>query len=154
MRKVIELPHEQATLSAGAALAKHCCGGLLIYLQGDLGAGKTTLVRGFLRALGYTGIVKSPTYTLVESYFLQPITLHHFDLYRLSDPEELDYIGWIDYCTSENCCIIEWPEKGEGYLPTADLDGMLLVTNSGMSRQLIWQANSPLGQRILEHMHL
>ncbi len=92
-----------------------------IFLQGNLGAGKTTFVRYLLRSLGETGKVKSPSYALVESYVLPKFSVHHFDLYRLSDPQELEFIGIRDYLTEENLCIFEWWEKGEGILPDADL---------------------------------
>lgn len=108
---------EAAQLRLGMALAAAFQPGDVVFLQGHLGAGKTTLVRGVLRGLGYIGGVKSPTYTLVETYAVAQGSVYHFDLYRLAEPEELDYIGARDYFTDDSLCLIEWPEQGEGYLP-------------------------------------
>ena len=115
---------------------------LLIALQGDLGAGKTTLSRGLLIGLGHVGAVKSPTYTLVEPYDLAMGQVCHFDFYRLQDPEELEYMGFRDYLVESRLCLIEWPERGVGFLPEADilieiaqLDEGRKVTLSGQSEQ-------------------
>ncbi|HEB28131.1 MAG TPA: tRNA (adenosine(37)-N6)-threonylcarbamoyltransferase complex ATPase subunit type 1 TsaE [Porticoccus sp.] len=119
----------------------------LVFLDGDLGAGKTTLCRGVLQAFGHTGAVKSPTYTLVESYQLGDALLHHFDLYRLGDPEELEFIGIRDYLHQGNYCLIEWPNRGAGILPVPDLEVMISVTKNG--RDVSITAATDVGGSIL-----
>lgn len=112
--------NEAAMLQLGAQLAKQIEFGSVVYLQGDLGAGKTTLVRGFLVGLGYTGHVKSPTFTLVEPYEFALGQVYHFDLYRLEQPDELLMLGLRDMLSEHSICLFEWPEKAQGVLPSAD----------------------------------
>ena len=134
-RRRVELRDEAATLALGADLARNFDGGV-VYLCGDLGAGKTTLVRGYLRAIGYEGSVKSPTYTLVEPYEIDDIPIAHLDLYRVTDPVELEYIGLEDVLRDVSLTFIEWPERGEGFLPQADLIIELEILGEGRIAQL------------------
>ena len=129
------LPSEADTLVLGSALAPLIRPGLVAYLIGDLGAGKTTLARGILRGLGYTGRVKSPTFTLVEVYEFSSLYLYHFDFYRFSDPQELSATGFRDYFDGQAACLIEWPEKAAG-LPAPDLRIKMQVTEPGRTVDL------------------
>ena len=110
----------------------------VVFLQGDLGAGKTTLVRAYLRAAGFVGAVKSPTYTLVEEYAIKGQTIYHFDLYRLAEPEELEWIGIGDYFSQPCLCFIEWAEKGLGFLPPPDIIIRLEAEGNGRLMTLEW----------------
>lgn len=120
-KQIFFIPNATEMMQFGGKIADQFPNGGIVLLNGDLGAGKTTLVRGLLRHLGFEGTVKSPTYTLVEPYELNQRTIYHFDLYRLGDPEELEYMGGRDYWESNALCLIEWPEQAQGYLPEADL---------------------------------
>lgn len=133
--------------------------GGLIFLEGDLGAGKTTFSRGLMRGFGYQGAVKSPTYTLVETYDVvatqqtgqvSALTVCHFDLYRLADPEELEFMGIRDYLEEGHLCLMEWADKGMGFLPAADL--VLNIADIKDGRQLTWQAGSEKGQAWYEQL--
>jgi tRNA threonylcarbamoyladenosine biosynthesis protein TsaE len=139
------LADARATAACGAGLADCCEAGLLVFLEGELGAGKTTLVRGLLRALGHTGAVKSPTYTLVESYPSDRLPVHHLDLYRLADPEELEWLGIRDLMVGDAVCLIEWPERGAGLLPAPDLRVTLSYHDGG--RRISVQSASERGAR-------
>ncbi|TVQ40029.1 MAG: tRNA (adenosine(37)-N6)-threonylcarbamoyltransferase complex ATPase subunit type 1 TsaE [Wenzhouxiangella sp.] len=119
MTETHHLADEAETLAFGQVLAGRLEQGGVVYLSGDLGAGKTTLVRGILRAFGFTGRVKSPSYGLIESYELDGLTVHHLDLYRLGHGEEIEYLGLEDLFHGPTLLLIEWPEKGQGYLPAA-----------------------------------
>jgi tRNA threonylcarbamoyladenosine biosynthesis protein TsaE len=144
------LPDEQATLALGAALAHALEPGLVIYLRGELGAGKTTLARGTLRALGFEGPVKSPTYTLVEVYELSRLHLHHFDFYRFRDPREWIDAGFRESFNGRTVSLVEWPEKAIGQLPPADLEIALGLLEAGRNAALT--ANSIAGQKCLAHI--
>lgn len=151
----LALADEAATLTFGARLAQALRPGINIYLHGDLGAGKTTLVRGLLHALGHQGKVKSPTYTLVEPYVVAseaaPLNLYHFDLYRFIDPEEWEAAGFRDYFNPQSICLIEWPEKAQDLLPAADLDIHIdpSLTPQAAGRQISITANTASGKQCL-----
>ncbi|MDX1451045.1 MAG: tRNA (adenosine(37)-N6)-threonylcarbamoyltransferase complex ATPase subunit type 1 TsaE [Oleiphilaceae bacterium] len=154
MKYFIQLADECASLCFGESLAKEfvaqSTSRLMVYLSGTLGAGKTTLTRGILRGFGYQGAVKSPTYTLVEPYELAQVNVYHFDLYRLGDPEELEFMGVRDYFSmpvegeAPRLCIIEWPEQGGALLPPADLHVRLEVAGAG--RKMVLQAADHLSE--------
>jgi tRNA threonylcarbamoyladenosine biosynthesis protein TsaE len=153
------LTDEAATVNIGESLAKvlqwqieqkQAQQSLVVFLNGDLGAGKTTLTRGFVRGMGHQGNVKSPTYTLVEPYELPPWQVYHFDLYRLADPEELEYMGIRDYFSDNCCCFIEWPEKGTGLLANADI--IINMVYQDEHRGIDLRANSIRGDSVLQQL--
>ena len=147
------LENETETLKLGKQLARLCPPDqFTIHLEGDLGAGKTTLSRGLLRELGHQGNVKSPTYTLVERYDLANRTVFHFDLYRLTDPEELEYLGLDDYLSNNSLCLIEWAQQGGDFLPAPDLLISLLYKDDG--RQLTISSLSIAGEKLLTNLNV
>ncbi len=149
----LELDDEAATLACGERFASILVAGLTIYLHGDLGAGKTTLVRGVLHGLGHVGKVKSPTYTLVEPYSIEcnvksSYNIYHFDLYRFMSEDEWDAAGFRDYFNAQSVCMIEWPEKAAHVLPEPDIHVRLALQNTG--RKIQFSAGSALGMQCLE----
>jgi len=139
------------TEELGAMLANALEDGMLIFLQGDLGTGKTSLVRGVLRELGYPDAVKSPTYTILEEYSFIGKEVIHFDLYRLTDPEELDLIGIRDYFNNDAICFIEWPDRGKGVLPAEDLVIHMSLKDCGRDARII--AVSDRGREVIEQLY-
>ena len=154
------LKDESATVAFGQLLASLCPTGLNIYLYGDLGAGKTTLVRGLIQSFLPDVKVKSPTYTLVEDYDLfsskhNPNKLnhiYHFDLYRLGDPEELEYLGGRDYFSNDAVCLVEWPQRGEGWLTKADLEITLEYQPEG--RNVLLKSHTDKGKLLSDELIL
>jgi tRNA threonylcarbamoyladenosine biosynthesis protein TsaE len=141
------LPDVAATETFGAALSRVLVPGLVVWLEGDLGAGKTTLVRAVLRALGFGGAVKSPTYSLVELYNLSRLCFYHFDFYRLRAPEEFTDAGLADYFDGKAACFIEWPDKAGVCTPAADL--RLALDFDGSGRCLVATASTGRGRQCL-----
>jgi tRNA threonylcarbamoyladenosine biosynthesis protein TsaE len=139
----LELPDEAATLRLGAALAPGIAPGRVLHLAGELGSGKTTLVRGLLRALGYPGRVKSPSYPLVELYSLSRLHLYHFDFYRIKNEAEWRDSGFREYFDAQSACIVEWPERAGGLLPPPSLAIRLEIAGAG--RRAWLSAPSPAG---------
>jgi len=143
----LELPDEAATLALGAALASQVSSGMVVYLEGDLGSGKTTLVRGWLRALGETGPVRSPTYTLVEPHVVSGVNFYHIDLYRINQPEEVWDAGLDECFSGDALCWVEWPDKGGSFVPPPDL--RIRLTVRGLARQAVVEATSERGMPCL-----
>lgn len=150
MRLTRFLRGDAATLSLGAALASALEPGLVVFLRGDLGAGKTTLVRGCLRALGFHEKVKSPTYTLVELYHVSRLDLYHFDFYRFDSPQEWAATGFREYFNPDTVCLVEWPEKAEGQLPLPDIEIWLRIEDAGRTAGI--EAQTERGGRCLDRL--
>lgn len=142
----IRLVGEAAQTALGRRIATHLQPPCVLYLEGDLGTGKTTLVRGVLRGLGHEGPARSPTYTLLETYDLARLRLFHLDLYRLADPGELEYLGLRDLLEADSVLFVEWPERGAGELPGADL--LIRIDHAGDARDLHIEARTPSGERL------
>ncbi|WP_263081162.1 tRNA (adenosine(37)-N6)-threonylcarbamoyltransferase complex ATPase subunit type 1 TsaE [Endozoicomonas sp. Mp262] len=142
------IDNEEEMVLFGRLLAEACKGEGIIFLQGNLGTGKTTFCRGVLNALGHQGAVKSPTYTLVEPYEVNGQKIYHFDLYRLADPEELEFIGGRDYFEEKCLCLVEWPCRGEGAIPRADLEITFDYNLPGRTASL--KGLSDYGQQLAE----
>lgn len=150
---ILSLPDAAATMALGVRLAAEMRPGMVIWLIGDLGAGKTTLTRGLLQGLGYSGRVKSPTYTLVEIYPFSSFNLYHFDLYRFASPEEWEEAGFRDYFNAESICLVEWPEKGGAVLPSPDLEVRLDFLGEGQDgdgRRVCLCGGTKEGKRCVE----
>ena len=146
------VPDAESMEALGQQLSDPACWRGVVWLQGDLGAGKTTLVRSLLRGLGYPGRVKSPTYTLLEPYELDDRTVYHLDLYRLAAADELEWLGIRDLLTDTDLLLVEWPERGEGVLPGADLD--IVIDHAEEGRRLSAHAMTERGKRMLASLPL
>ncbi len=147
----LSLPDEAATVYLGGAIAHILPRPVVIYLEGDLGAGKTTLSRGLMQGLGHKGAVKSPTYTIVEPYQFASGPVFHFDLYRLGDPGELDFLGLADYLEAQAIVLFEWPSRGLGRLPAADLT-VSLADDGDSGRVATLTAHTPMTLALLPHL--
>lgn len=147
----MKLEFEAPTVAAMEALGARLAAGIrkvqLVYLYGKLGTGKTTLVRGILRALGHTSVVKSPTFTLVEPYAFDGLNAYHFDLYRLINPEELEFLGFRDYVKQNSVCLVEWADRGGGILPTPDID--VVINQVDDKRTVALKSHTDRGVQLL-----
>ncbi|HHF7372774.1 ADP-binding protein [Legionella bozemanae] len=146
----LNLPDETASENFAAHLASCLCPSLIMTFSGDLGAGKTTIIRAMLKHLGIQSAIKSPTFSLVESYTCNHLTIHHFDLYRIHHEEELEYMGFRDYFTQESICCIEWAEHAGRALPHIDIRFKLGIKGAGREMQIM--ALSAAGKRILARL--
>ncbi len=151
-KNIVELADESAMVAFGQALSALIKNPMVITLKGQLGAGKTTLSRGMLQGLGHCGSVKSPTYTIVEPYKLSAGSVFHFDLYRIADAEELEYMGFGEYLAEAQLCLIEWPERGQGFLPQADI--AIEISQSGDGRCVTLAAYSDVGEQLIGQLDL
>ena len=141
------LADADATMRAGVRLARGLRGGMIVTLSGELGAGKTTLVRGMLRGLGWNGAVKSPSYVLLEHYQISSLYFYHFDLYRFDDPQEWDHAGFSEYLRPDTVCVLEWPERAAGWLPAGDIE--MHFEHADSARLLTLRATSIAGSACL-----
>ena len=148
----LTLPTEADTEQLGQLLAAELTPPCVIYLMGDLGAGKTRLTRAVLQSKGHNGVVKSPTYTLVEPYQIAQQQIYHFDLYRLTDPSELEYMGIRDYFTTDALVFVEWPDHGKGYIDNPDIT--ITMSYDGDGRQVNITAHTDWGSKIINQLKL
>ena len=147
MARRFELARAADTEALGARLAGACPRGIYIHLLGELAAGKTTLARGYLRALGHAGAVKSPTFTLVETYEFAFGAVHHFDLYRIAAPAELEVIGIEEYLDGAADCLIEWADRGQDVLPACDIE--ICLTMAAVGRHAVLEGRSERGIKVV-----
>jgi tRNA threonylcarbamoyladenosine biosynthesis protein TsaE len=145
----LTLTDETATLLFGAEIACVLHPGLVIFLRGDLGAGKTTFARGILRGLGYQGKVKSPTYNLIELYKISRLYLYHFDFYRFESPAEWEDAGFREYFNADSICLVEWPQNAEELLPPADMTFLFHLSDTGRNVEI--SADTQAGRLCLKH---
>lgn len=144
---IIDLPDEQMSLQIAERFAHVVFSPLVLGFSGEIGAGKTTFIRAMLRTLGIQGSIKSPTYTLIESYVANRLHIHHFDLYRIHEEFELEFLGFRDYFTNEALCCIEWPERFQSSFDCIDI--LLRLTSKGHGREMHMMAKSPRGEDVL-----
>lgn len=148
----LELPDEAATLKAGSKIASCLQPGCVVFMHGDLGAGKTTMVRGMLQGLGLQGKVKSPTYTLVEPYVFSRFNLYHFDLYRFTDENEWEAAGFRDYFNDASVCVVEWPERAPHMLPEPDFEIKIALMTTRAGRQLQLSARTAAAESCINQI--